>query len=117
MHQSSYLGYNFVSGHLIQPAVLNNSNFPQLCEMKNVLFSSCINLITQLPKPVLFNLFSLKHFPGYPLTKKAIDAGHITEEEVGDWPEQIKSTTENWKFKPRWKKRKKTKTKQLQRLK
>ena len=76
----------------------------------------CINLITQLPKPVLFNLFSLKHFPGYPLTKKAIEAGHITEEEVGDWPEQIKSTTENWKFKPRWKKRKKTKTKQLQRL-
>ena len=55
----------------------------------------CINLIIQLPKPVIFNLFSLKHFPGYPLTKKAIEAGHVTEEEVGDWPEQIKSTTEN----------------------
>ena len=76
----------------------------------------CIDLILNLPKPVLFNLFSLKHFPGYPLTKKAIEAGHVTEEEVGDWPEQIKSTTENWKFKPRWKKRKKTRTKQLQRL-
>ena len=35
---------------------------------------------------------------------------------MGDWPEQKKSTTENWKFKPRWKKRKKTRTKQLQRL-
>ena len=76
----------------------------------------CIDLILHLPKPVLFNLFSLKHFPGYPLTKKAIEAGHVTEEEVGDWPEQIKSTTENWKFKPRWIKRKKTRTKQLQRL-
>ena len=76
----------------------------------------CIDLILHLPKPVLFNLFSLKHFPGYPLTKKAIEAGHVTEEEVGDWPEQIKSTTENWKYKPRWIKRKKTRTKQLQRL-
>ena len=84
-------------------------------ETKETLKES-INLIIQLPKPVVFNLFSLKHFPGYPLTKKAIEAGHVTEEEVGDWPEQIKSTTENWKFKPRWKKRKKTRTKQLQRL-
>ena len=76
----------------------------------------CINLVLQLPKPVVFNLFSLKHFPGYPLTKKAIEAGHITEEEVGNWAEQMRSTTENWKYKPRWKKRKKTRTKQLQRL-
>jgi len=35
---------------------------------------------------------------------------------VGNWAEQMRSTTENWKFKPRWKKRKKTRTKQLQRL-
>ena len=33
-----------------------------------------LDLIIKLPKPVIFNLFSLKHFPGYPLTKKAIEA-------------------------------------------
>ena len=50
------------------------------------------------------------------MTHLALEAGHITEEELEDWPTMMKRTTENWKFIPRWKKRKKTRTKQLQRL-
>ena len=76
----------------------------------------CVALILRLPKPVIFNTFSLQHFPDYPMTKLAIDAGHITEEELEDWPTMMKRTTENWKFIPRWKKREKTRTNQLQRL-
>jgi anaerobic magnesium-protoporphyrin IX monomethyl ester cyclase len=76
----------------------------------------CINLILQLPQPVTFNTFSLQHFPDYPMTKMAIEAGHVTEEELDDWPTMMRRTTENWKFIPRWKKRKKTRTNQLQRL-
>ena len=76
----------------------------------------CIDLILKLPKPVIFNTFSLQHFPDYPMTKLAIDAGHITEEELDDWPTMMRRTTENWKFIPRWKKREKTRTNQLQRL-
>ena len=76
----------------------------------------CVNLILQLPKPVIFNTFSLQHFPDYPMTHLALEAGHITEEELEDWPTMMRRTTENWKFIPRWKKRKKTRTKQLQRL-
>ena len=76
----------------------------------------CINLILQLPKPVIFNTFSLQHFPDYPMTKMAIKAGHVTENELEDWPTMMRRTTENWKFIPRLKKRKKTRTNQLQRL-
>ena len=76
----------------------------------------CLSLIMRLPKPVIFNTFSLQHFPDYPMTKLAIEAGHITEDELDDWPTMMKRTTENWKFIPRWKKREKTKTKQIQRL-
>ena len=76
----------------------------------------CVNLILQLPKPVIFNTFSLQHFPDYPMTKMAIKAGHVTENELEDWPTMMRRTTENWKFIPRLKKRKKTRTNQLQRL-
>ena len=76
----------------------------------------CVTLILKLPKPVIFNTFSLQHFPDYPMTQLAIDAGHITKEELDDWPTMMKRTTENWKFIPRWKKREKTRTNQLQRL-
>ena len=41
------------------------------------------------------------------MTKLAIEAGHITEEELDDWPTMMRRTTENWKFIPRWKKREK----------
>ena len=84
-------------------------------ETKDTL-KECIEFITKLPKPRCFNLFSLKHFPGYGLTEKAIKAGHIAREEVGSWHDKMLSTTIEWKFKPRWRKRKKTKTNQLQRL-
>ena len=50
------------------------------------------------------------------MTKMAIKAGHVTEEELEDWPTMMRRTTENWKFIPRLKKRKKTRTNQLQRL-
>ena len=76
----------------------------------------CLALILRLPKPVIFNTFSLQHFPDYPMTKLAIEAGHITEEELDDWPTMMRRTTENWKFIPRLKKREKTRTKQIQRL-
>ena len=69
-----------------------------------------------MPKPVTFNTFSLQHFPDYPMTKMAVKAGHVTEEELEDWPTMMKRTTENWKFIPRLKKRKKTRSNQLQRL-
>ena len=35
------------------------------------------------------------------MTKLAIEAGHITEEELDDWPTMMRRTTENWKFIPR----------------
>jgi len=76
----------------------------------------CINLILQLPKPVIFNTMSLTHFPNSPMTALALKKGHITEKELEDWPTMMKRTTENWKFIPRLKKRKKTRTNQLQRL-
>jgi radical SAM superfamily enzyme YgiQ (UPF0313 family) len=76
----------------------------------------CINLILQLPKPLNVNIYSLQHFPDYPMTKMAVKAGYLTEKELGDWPEMMKRTTTNMKFIPRLKKRKKTRTNQLQRL-
>ena len=71
------------------------------------ILKECVNLILQLPKPVIFNTFSLQHFPDYPMTHLALEAGHITEEELEDWPTMMRRTTENWKFIPRWKKEKK----------
>jgi radical SAM superfamily enzyme YgiQ (UPF0313 family) len=76
----------------------------------------CINLIFQLPKPVRFHTFSLQHFPDYPMTKMAVKAGHVTEDELEDWPTMMRRTTENWMFKPRLRKKKKKWTKQFQRL-
>ena len=76
----------------------------------------CITLLLKLPKPVNFNTFSLQHFPDYSLTKKAIDAGHITEEEIGDWPTMMRRTTENWSFIPKLRKLKKLKTLKIQML-
>jgi hypothetical protein len=50
------------------------------------------------------------------MTKMAVKAGHLAKEELEDWPTMMRRTTENWKFIPRLKKRKKTRTNQLQRL-
>ncbi|MGD9175465.1 MAG: radical SAM protein, partial [Desulfobacterales bacterium] len=41
-----------------------------------------IELLTALPKPLHFNLYSLQYFPDYPLTHKALADGHIKEEEA-----------------------------------
>jgi radical SAM superfamily enzyme YgiQ (UPF0313 family) len=41
-----------------------------------------IDLLMQLPKPLRFNLYSLQYFPKYPLTRKALNDGHIKTEEV-----------------------------------
>jgi len=76
----------------------------------------CISLLLKLPKPVSFNTFSLQHFPDYALTKKAVAAGHITEEEIGDWPTMMRRTTENWSFIPKLRKLKKLKTNRIQML-
>ena len=76
----------------------------------------CIEMLLKLPKPVNFHTYSLQHFPGYALTKKAIKAGHITEEELGDWPLMMRRTTENWSFVPKLRKLKKLKTTRIQML-
>lgn len=76
----------------------------------------CIEMLLKLPKPVHFNTYSLQHFPGYALTKKAIKAGHITEEELGDWPLMMRRTTENWSFVPKLRKLRKLKTNRIQML-
>lgn len=41
-----------------------------------------ICLLLQLPNPLHFNLYSLQYFPNYPLTQKALEDGHIKEEEA-----------------------------------
>ncbi len=41
-----------------------------------------IDLLMQLPRPLRFNLYSLQYFPKYPLTRKALNDGHINAEEV-----------------------------------
>ena len=73
-------------------------------------------MLLKLPKPVNFHTYSLQHFPGYALTKKALKAGHITEEELGDWPLMMKRTTENWSFIPKLRKLKKLKNFKIQML-
>jgi radical SAM superfamily enzyme YgiQ (UPF0313 family) len=59
-----------------------------------------IHLLLQLPKPRWFNLFSLQYFPGYPLTLKARDDGHITEKETR-LDSLEKKMARNWGFVPR----------------
>jgi len=41
-----------------------------------------IGFLLQLPKPLNFNIYSLQYFPGYPLTQKALEEGHINEGDV-----------------------------------
>ncbi len=60
-----------------------------------------INLLYKLPQPVTnkFNLFRLQWFPGYPLTNKAIEDGHITEED-SSIETLIKRTSNDWAYVP-----------------
>jgi radical SAM superfamily enzyme YgiQ (UPF0313 family) len=59
-----------------------------------------IDLLLQLPKPLNFNIYSLQYFPGYPLTQKALEDGHITEGDVSmdSLEERLFST---WGFAPK----------------
>ena len=60
-----------------------------------------IKLLYQLPQPVSnkFNLFRLQWFPGYPLTNKAIEDGHIKEEDASI-EKLIKRTSNDWAYVP-----------------
>jgi hypothetical protein len=42
-----------------------------------------INVFLQLPKPLIFHLYPMQYFPGYPFTKKAVKDGHVREEDIG----------------------------------
>jgi radical SAM superfamily enzyme YgiQ (UPF0313 family) len=59
-----------------------------------------IDLLMQLPKPLRFNLYSLQYFPRYPLTRKALNDGHIRAEEVSLDSLQ-KKMARNWAYVPR----------------
>lgn len=59
-----------------------------------------ISLLLQLPKPLFFNLFSLQYFPDYPLTRKAIEDGHINIEDASV-DSLMERTTRNWAFVPK----------------
>jgi radical SAM superfamily enzyme YgiQ (UPF0313 family) len=59
-----------------------------------------IDLLLKLPKPLQFNLYSLQYFPDYPLTRRAVQDGHITPQEVSlDHLHQ--KMARNWAFVPR----------------
>ncbi|MDJ0987126.1 MAG: cobalamin-dependent protein [Desulfobacterales bacterium] len=59
-----------------------------------------IGLLLKLPKPLRFNLYSLQYFPEYPLTRQAIQDGHISEQEASlDHLNQ--KMARNWAFVPR----------------
>ena len=59
-----------------------------------------IDLLLKLPKPLRFNLYSLQYFPDYPLTRRAIQDGHITEQQASlDHLNQ--KMARNWAFVPR----------------
>jgi len=61
---------------------------------------NAISLLLQLPKPLSFNLYSLQFFPGYPLTRKAIEDGHIKVED--STPDSLmEKTTLSLVFTPR----------------
>ena len=58
-----------------------------------------ISLLLQLPKPLAFTLFSLQYFPDYPLTRKAIEDGHIKIEDASV-DSLMERATRNWAFVP-----------------
>jgi anaerobic magnesium-protoporphyrin IX monomethyl ester cyclase len=60
-----------------------------------------VNLIVQLPKPLEFNMFRLQWFPGYPLTKRALEDGLITIEDT-TVDSLVQRTTNDWAYVPRW---------------
>jgi radical SAM superfamily enzyme YgiQ (UPF0313 family) len=59
-----------------------------------------IRLLLRLPRPLRFNLYALQFFPGYPLTRKAVEDGCISAEEASLESLQ-KKMARNWAFVPR----------------
>jgi radical SAM superfamily enzyme YgiQ (UPF0313 family) len=59
-----------------------------------------IDLLLQLPKPLRFNLYSLQYFPHYPLTQRALNDGHIDQQEVSLDSLQERMAR-NWAFVPK----------------
>ncbi|MGD2023541.1 MAG: radical SAM protein [Desulfobacterales bacterium] len=59
-----------------------------------------IDLLLKLPKPLRFNLYSLQYFPDYPLTRKAIQDGHITPQEAS-LEHLHQKMARNWAFVPK----------------
>jgi len=56
-----------------------------------------IDLLLKLPKPLRFNLYSLHFFPEYPLTRKALKEGYISEDET-QFNGLQKTMARNWAF-------------------
>lgn len=59
-----------------------------------------IDLLLKLPKPLRFNLYSLQYFPDYPLTRKAVQDGHITPQEA-NLENLHQKMARNWAFVPK----------------
>ena len=59
-----------------------------------------IDLLLQLPKPLLLDLYSLQYFPNYPLTKMAIEDKRVKPEEV-EIDSLMERTTRHWMYVPR----------------
>ncbi|UCF93148.1 MAG: cobalamin-dependent protein [Desulfobacterales bacterium] len=59
-----------------------------------------IDFVLQLPQPLRFNLYSLQFFPGYPLTRQALEDGHIQAQEAS-MDRLQKRMARNWGFVPR----------------
>ncbi|MGD9136292.1 MAG: radical SAM protein [Desulfobacterales bacterium] len=60
-----------------------------------------IRFILQLPKPRWFNLFSLQYFPDYPLTRKALQDGHIAEKDASLDTLEMRMAR-NWGYVPKF---------------
>jgi anaerobic magnesium-protoporphyrin IX monomethyl ester cyclase len=61
---------------------------------------STLDFLLRLPRPLRFNLYSLQYFPGYPLTQKALEDGHIVEEDVS-LDRLQRRMARNWAFVPK----------------
>ena len=58
-----------------------------------------LSLLLELPRPPRFNLYTLQYFPDYPLSRRAVADGHVSEEETGLESLQ-KRMSRNWAFVP-----------------
>jgi anaerobic magnesium-protoporphyrin IX monomethyl ester cyclase len=59
-----------------------------------------IGFLVQLPKPFIFNVYSIQFFPGYPITKKAIKDGHLKPEDAS-FENILEGKTWRWMFVPK----------------